>query len=435
MIFIIICTIMNRMLTSVPVNHLGGIYMLQRFSITKTEVTLLVLLLSFPIIEFIFREWIPFGGSLWDKAVLFALFLVAFPRKFETNRLETGLTKQFSAFIILGLLLLVYYIPYFSISFEGFRSIYQYMIAFFIGYYFFRYIEDWTQALRIFLFVGTAIALYGLAQPFLGVQMPDSWVDSGEAMRFRAFSIVQSPNVLGGYMAFLIPISMSLFFAEKKKSHKYIWAVVSFVLLACLFATLSRGAWIAFALAMVVFATLIKRRLLIFVLIAGLLVVLFVPTVGDRITYMFSETYMEKSASDGRVARWTGALDQAINEPFFGKGLGQYGGAVAQRNFGISYVDNYYAKTVAELGFVGLTLFVWLLLSILYQAYRRFTDVKDNRTRWLMRGVFAGISAVILHNGVENIFEVPFMAVYFWFFAGSLLAAPLMVNRKVVNDK
>src|SRR5699024_9693155 len=204
---------------------------------------------------------------------LFALFLIAFPRKYETNRLETDLTKQFSAFIVLGLLLLVYYLPYFSVSFEGFRSIYQYMIAFFIGYYFFRHLEDWQQTLRVFLFVGAAIALYGLAQPFLGVQMPDSWVDSGEALRFRAFSIVQSPNVLGGYMAFLIPISMSLFFAEKKKLYKYMWIIISLILLACLFATLSRGAWIAFALAMVVFATLIERRALIFVLIVGLLVV------------------------------------------------------------------------------------------------------------------------------------------------------------------
>src|SRR5699024_2918540 len=213
MIFINICIIMNRTLPFYRLNDLGGIYMLQRFTLTKIEVTLLMLLLSFPIIEFIFREWIPFGGSLWDKAVLFALFLIAFPRKYETNRLETDLTKQFSAFIVLGLLLLVYYLPYFSVSFEGFRSIYQYMIAFFIGYYFFRHLEDWQQTLRVFLFVGAAIALYGLAQPFLGVQMPDSWVDSGEALRFRAFSIVQSPNVLGGYMAFLIPISMSLFFA------------------------------------------------------------------------------------------------------------------------------------------------------------------------------------------------------------------------------
>lgn len=235
----------------------------------------------------------------------------------------------------------------------------------------------------------------------------------------------------------LIPIGVGLFFAEKEIKWKAIWTVAVLVLGVCLLATLSRGAWLAFAAAIVFFAILIDRRVLIAVLIAGILVTTLVPTVTERFTYLFSATYMEKSAEDGRIARWGGALDQARNEPFFGRGLGHYGGAVAQRQLGVTYVDNYYAKTLAEVGLVGLSLFLWLILSILWKAYQHIRQFGNNETstRWIMRGVLTGLVAVLLHNGVENIFEVPFMSVYFWLLAGSLLAVPHLQEREVADHE
>jgi len=405
--------------------------MLERFTFSHVEKALIILLLSFPFVDYILRNWINFGGGLWDKVVIFSLFTIAFVKKLNMDREESQLKTPFTIFIILGVTFLFFNMPNFSISFEGFRSVYQYMIAFFIGYYLFVYKRDWLLSLRILMFVALGIALYGLAQPFLGVQMPAGWVDSGETYRFRAFSIVQSPNILGAYMALLIPVGIGLFFAEKNKYWKYSWAVINLVMLICLLATLSRGAWIAFAAAIVFLAILIDRRVLIGVLIAGLLLITLVPAITDRVTYLFSDTYMERSADDGRIARWGGALDQARSEPFFGQGLGHYGGAVAQRNLGVQYVDNYYAKQLAEIGLVGLTIFLWLLFTILYKGYKRLRDTEDRQMIWLMRGVLTGLVAIVLQNGVENVFEVPFITVYFWFLAGTLLAAPLLVNKEV----
>ena len=202
------------------------------------------------------------------------------------------------------------------------------------------------------------------------------------------------------------------------------------ILAICLLATLSSGAWLAFAAAILFFAILIDKRALIAVLIAGILVATLVPQVTERITYLFSPTYMEKSAEDGRIARWGGALDQARNEPFFGRGLGHYGGAVAQRQLGVTYVDNYYAKTLAEGGLVGLTLFLWLLPALLWKAYQHIRRLGDQepRLRWIMRGLLTGLVAVLLHNGVENIFEVPFMQYLFlvigWFPVSRALSKP-----------
>lgn len=408
--------------------------MLQKeFTFEHGEKLLLYLLLAFPLIDFTLRKILPFGAGLWDKTVLLFLVFFAVVKKIMSERPESGLKTAFVAYLILGLTFLVLHMPNFAISFEGFRASYQYMVAFFIGYYIFTYKQEWIQALRFLLVVGLLIAIYGLLQPFLGVQMPAGWVDAGESARFRAFSIVQSPNVLGSYMALLIPLGIGLFFFEQKRRWKVFWLISVLILTMCLLATLSRGAWLAFAAAIVFFSLLIDRRMLIVVLVAGILVTTMVPQVSERITYLFSPTYMEKSAEDGRIARWGGALDQVRNEPFFGRGLGHYGGAVAQRNLGVTYVDNYYAKTLAETGLIGLTLFIWLLLALLWKAYQQIrTHAKhDPQLRWIMRGLLTGLVAVLLHNGVENIFEVPFMNTYFWLLAGSLLAVPYLKDKEV----
>ena len=39
-------------------------------------------------------------------------------------------------------------------------------------------------------------------------------------------------------------------------------------------------------------------------------------------------------------------------------------------------------------------------------------------------GVLTGLLGILAHNAVENIFEVPMMATYFWFFLGLLVALP-----------
>src|SRR5690606_18909644 len=132
----------------------------------------------------------------------------------------------------------------------------------------------------------------------------------------------------------------------------------------------------------------------------------------------------EKSSDDGRIYRWTNAYDIMRNQPLFGIGLGRYGGAVGERNFGTMYVDSYYFKTLAEMGLLGLSLYVWLMYSLLRRSYQVWMQVRGRPGFYLYGGVFVGLLGVVLHNGFENIFEVPFMSTFFWLLAGVLLSLP-----------
>ncbi|NMA52663.1 MAG: O-antigen ligase family protein, partial [Peptococcaceae bacterium] len=156
-----------------------------------------------------------------------------------------------------------------------------------------------------------------------------------------------------------------------------------------------------------------------------------IPGIAARIGYLLSPAYLLSSARAGRVARWNVALDKLNNNPLFGEGFGRYGGAVAARHIPSSnYVDNFYLKTAAESGLVGIAAYVLLLLSGIRCAMNSYRRLTDTYLKGLAVGLIVGLLGVLLHNGVENIFEVPMMASYFWLLLGMTAALPHLEGQE-----
>lgn len=387
---------------------------------------LLSLLMLYPAIDFIRNKIsIPVLGSLWDELTFLSLLAMVvisliFNRRERTSRISGGI----GLLILMGIAYTVLDLTDFGVNLEGFRAVFQYMLVFFAGFYLVRDNDDAKFLLTVVLVLGALMALYGIYQYVTGAPMPARWVNAGEALKTRAFSITTSPNVLGSQMALLTPIAIGFAAAEKSWAKRLLWFLAAGVMGLCLVFTFSRGAWLAFAGALAVISILYDRRLLIAGVAAVVLVVIFVPSVSTRITSMFTPEYLEKSAGSGRIKRWFDAYDQMRLDPLFGVGLGHHGGAVANRHFGSIYTDNYYMKTLAETGLLGLSLFLWLITTSLHQAYKAWQTLTDPRWRFMAAGIFGGLLAVALHNGVENIFETPYMNTYFWLLLGLIAAMP-----------
>jgi len=457
---------------------------------------LFVLFFSFPLTDYILRHvlGIPIFSSLWDELVLVGLLAMLgiswLVSEVDTNELnKIDITKPLIILVLYGGMLIFLDLPYFAVGIEGFRASFQYIFAFFAAFFLLRNRVHMLTMLYIMVGIGLLMGLHGVYQYIAGVPMPGNWVDAGENVRTRAFSIVGSPNVLGSYMAFstFLAVGLSLWhlqasqllnktklfstfinnnsyninsskldsrktsklvklFANNKLLHILLFLFLlgaAAVMALCLLLTFSRGALLAFGASMALVAVIIslmydKRMLFV---VVGLAIVgigavyVFAPTVVERLVYVFSPEYFEKSSQGGRITRWLNAFDRMRHEPFFGAGLGQYGGAVGARHFGTIYVDNYYAKTWAEMGLVGISLFLWLVGALLKNGYQAWRKVWDSEFRFVAAGLFGGLLAVILHNGVENIFEVPFMNVLFWLTAGILLSLPLQKHHEQQADK
>ncbi len=395
--------------------------------IEKVYFLVLAGFIAFPVVDYILRNKLPIPilSSLWDDLLLAGgLLLVGLRLLFGDPRRRTGLTKPIFVLTLIGVAYLVLDLTSWSENIEGFRAIFQFMFVFFIAFYLNDRPENTKALLSLAVFIGTLLAVHGIYQWVFKVPMPGRWVDSGEAGGTRAFSIIGSPNALGSYLAFLVPISLGLFMQEKPWPKKLLFLGAAVIMAGCLVFTGSRGAWLAFAGAMGIIGVFYDRRILIVGIIAAVLAVAFVPYVNQRVTYLFSPEYMSKSTASGRVSRWFDAYDQMRNNPLFGAGMGHYGGAVAKRNYNVTYTDNYYLKTMAEMGLLGLTMFLWLILKTLKEGYTAMKSLGSSNFKFMATGMLAGLTAIVLHNAVENIFELPFLNTYFWLVAGLLMALP-----------
>ena len=103
-------------------------------------------------------------------------------------------------------------------------------------------------------------------------------------------------------------------------------------------------------------------------------------------------------------------------------------------NLDYFYMDNYYMKTLVEMGYVGLTAYILLLLSNLLASIRGLFKTRNDRMSLLSVGMFCGMIGVLTHSFFENIFEVPYMNAYFWGMAAAIMYISYLRRKKCAKE-
>ncbi len=392
----------------------------------------LYLVVFYVILDWVFRQVaFTFLQGIWDE-LLFIFIVGIWVYRIAVNHLRPrGSTMLLPIIIYAGVMIFLFLInsPNNIVALEGARVMLQYIFWFFLGYNLLFTKVQAKGLADVFLLVCTLVALYGIYQYFTGIEMPLGWVDSKEtSITTRVFSIIGSPNILGSLMVLALPLAFTMYFSSSSAFKKLFYAGLAFVLAACLIFTFSRGAWLAFILEAILLGLWLDRRIIFAMIILAILTPTLMPTVYDRITYMASPEYMVSSERGGRLGRWDKALNYWQTSPALGVGLGEFGGAVAARYYPEDsfYADNWYLKVGTETGWVGLLATLLLLINALRKARRSLDISSDDFLRCMGLGILIGMIGVLAHNSVENVFEVPMMATYFWFFLGVLLALPYL---------
>ncbi len=382
------------------------------------------------IIDYALRYIIPSSilSSYWDELLfIFALCLWLYKwimyRK-QPGYVSTPLDIPIVFYIAVAFCLMLINSPIMGIGVAGFRQVAQQILWYFIIAQLISSGKNVRWFLYIMVSIGALIGLHGIYQYVTKAEMPSFWVDRLEAgITTRVFSIVGSPNILGSLMVLIIPVAISLFFSESKILKKLFFAAAVLAMSATLIFTSSRSAWIGFVVALAVYFWLKDKRFIFALLIIIAAAYIFVPTVASRVNYLLSPEYMISSAAGGRIARWTIGIEALKQNPVFGLGLGQFGGAVAQ-NFKIPnafYVDNYFLKIAVEMGLVGFAAFCVFIYNIIAWGLRSVTRITNEVNRSMAQGLYAGLIGVIVPNLFENVFEVPMMLAYFSIFTALLI--------------
>lgn len=395
------------------------------------------ILMAYVLTDWFFR-YVAFTGfaGIWDE-LLFIMLIGTWLVRVGVYHLRPRFPWIVSATIgycIVMFFIYLYNSPDNRVALEGLRVMVEYVFWLIAGINLLHSREQFGWLLDVFLVAATLAALYGIYQYVVGVEIPASWIDSKveTTLRTRVFSFIGSPNILGSFLVFSIPPAYAFLKLSKTRLKKYYYAGILLTMLACLVFTLSRGAWLAFLFAIMLTGFWIDKKIIVALLLFIAVVPVVLPSVYDRMNYMMSSDYMASSEKGGRIGRWTKAIDQWEKQPETGVGLGRYGGAVAARYYPEDsfYVDSWYLKVGVESGWLGLASTIAILLAAMHAAKRALDKLHDKGTKLLGLSLLAGMAGVLSHNFVENVFEVPMMAVYFWLFCGLLIALPYTEEKQ-----
>ena len=377
-------------------------------------------------IGYIFIDFIARGvglpaiiGSIWDELLLLLLFMYIISTRIKSNgNIDYNFTPMglpLAIYIILGITHAMMICPNKSIAFEGFRAVFQQVLWYFPIAQLIRKSEDTEKVMNYMVGIGLFLGLHAVYQYIAKVPMPGNWVDVTENVRTRAFSIVRSPNILGALFVLYLPMAISMFLtSEDRKSKRFYGISILFMLLG-LFFTLSRGAWLAFAFSIFIFIIIYNPKLILPFIFLGGVFVLSGGTMSQRLLFMLTPTYMAKSSKAGRLYRWSIGIDKWKRNKFLGLGLGRFGGAVAMNNqLTPFYLDNYYLKTLTEMGIYGILGLAFVIIAFIIFSAKIIKAQRDDKKKILAIGLFSGAIGVLSQNFVENIFEVPAMAIYVW---------------------
>ncbi|MCL6444931.1 MAG: O-antigen ligase family protein [Alicyclobacillus sp.] len=372
------------------------------------------LLMAFPLVDFTLRlSPIHPIGVIWDKVVLAILAFVAAQRWLSGYRPSLfAWQKACLLYIVFAFCMMVAGSSHPLIAFDGFRAdvyymLYAFLIPFLIGP------KDIYRLLHVAVSVTIIIAVHGVYQYITKAPIPHSWLDVGEHVRSRVYSVIKSPNELGAYMALMMPILAGLFVHERHWLRKLLYGLGILPCFATLLFTFDRGSWLSLVLAVLIAGMLYQRKLLV-VLAVFVVMAFFLPPIHHRLTDLLSPVYWEKAAQAGRIQKWLVAVDEFKQHPLFGAGIGRYGGEVASVFHLGTYSDGYYFKVLGESGLVGLALFVVLQVVLLREVAHKVVSPAHGSARFVALGAFTGLLAVALHNIVENVFEfAPMAALYF----------------------
>ncbi len=279
--------------------------------------------------------------------------------------------------------------------------------------------------LRVFVIAGAFVALYGVLQYVFGWNTSNAWIDEEmfENDTMRVYSTLENPNVLGEYLLMVLPVS-AVFMCRHKWTELSKWAYIAItaVLFLCLILTQSRGCWLGFMLAAVIFVTFTNGRLWGLVPIALAIIPFILPqTIIDR---LMSIGNMEDSSTSYRVFIWFGTL--AMLKDFFigGIGMGEmafnsvypfysYNAVIAPHS------HNLYLQLITESGVAALIVFIIsMVIFIRRMSSVYISEKKTSENSMLAVAFISGIAGFLL----QSVFDYTFynyrvMAMFFMFMA------------------
>ena len=227
-----------------------------------------------------------------------------------------------------------------------------------------------------------------------------------------------NPNVMAGSLVILLPLMIALVLADPKPLG---WAVTLLAGITAagmgvvLLLTLSRGAWLALFIAMLLLVMLRWRRGWIFVICATAigLGVIFIIGIFPSTELLLAGT--SAGSVETRLELWLRGIMMVKDFPLSGIGMGSFGYVLtrlypfaAEGSDLISHAHNLFLQVSIDLGIPGLISWLAILFLVVVSAWRvyRWSLVKFGRKHWITNiavGYLCSQTALIVHGWTDSV--------------------------------
>jgi hypothetical protein len=299
--------------------------------------------------------------------------------------------------------------------------------------------EKLRRLVGVILILGASAAALGVVLYFLPGEVSERALSSlrvfgypsGGVLRYieddpanlqRAISTSVDPNVLGGLLAMVGGLLAPQLLTPQPvfRSRALTYAAFGLVLV-CLVLTFSRGAMAALGVALLGIALARYRRML-WVIGALALALVWLPATQAYVAHFAEGLRGEDLATQMRFGEYKDAFTLISRYPLLGVGFS--GAPEIDIYLGVSSA---YLILTEEMGLVGLSAFLLVMLTVFvwgYQQRRRVYADAGLTPLWL--GAHAGLTAALAVGVVDHyFFNLAFQpaGAFFWLFVGLCLAA------------
>ncbi len=260
------------------------------------------------------------------------------------------------------------------------------------------------------------------------------------SLEHRVFSTFISPNAMAGFLLLVLPLSIILSEIAGNSQKKLFAFILSMLIFTGLLLTFSRAGWFIAVLLFVVLVVLgprdIRKGILskIFViailLLCALVSLFFLQNFKTSLLNVLSPEIFSASIK-GRVDFWTTSWKIFRAYPYLGSGLGTFASIFPQFQISGHYsqhAHNTYLEMFAEMGIIGGSAFLVLLIGTWAGMLSSWWSTKDVQNRAIILGLGAGAFGFLIHNFLSFSWYIPANGIYFWSISG--LAVSMAVKRR-----
>jgi putative inorganic carbon (HCO3(-)) transporter len=249
----------------------------------------------------------------------------------------------------------------------------------------------------------------------------------------RATASFKDANILGVYLSAIAPLVFGLTLYYFKGLKKIVFYAASALVLTGICLTYSRPTLLATYVVLFLFALVKKSRILLAILVAFTIAA---PFIAPRPVKEWAKKVeyhpIRFMCNDDRIAIFRNSMNMIRAHPVIGIGANnfmknykEYKEHPEYRNEVTSdfcFAHNNFLQLAAELGLVGLAIFLWLLYRLFKESVRIYRLLDDRFFKIVSLSLIACLIAFQVNGLTETSFFSSRVAMIFWIIAGISLS-------------